>query len=81
LNRDNFDGGVDVRVGLGDSRCIPLKDGAIDAVIGSPPYCTQIDYGVATRPTGGSWRRRGRYQAAAQPNGRNTDDDWRARHR
>ncbi len=50
LHRDNFDGGVDVRVGLGDSRCIPLKDGAVDAVIGSPPYCTRIDYGVATRP-------------------------------
>ena len=50
LHRDNYDGGVDIRVGLGDSRRLPLKDGAVDAVVSSPPYCTRIDYGVATRP-------------------------------
>ena len=50
LHRDNYDGGVDVRVGLGDSRCLPLEEGIVDAVVGSPPYCTRIDYGVATRP-------------------------------
>jgi len=50
LHRANYDGGVDVRVALGDSRQIPLDDDTIDAVIGSPPYCTRIDYGVATRP-------------------------------
>jgi hypothetical protein len=50
LHRDNYDGGVDIRVGLGDSRRLPLEDGAVDAVVSSPPYCTRIDYGVATRP-------------------------------
>jgi hypothetical protein len=50
LHRDNYDGGVDVRVVLGDSRKLPLPDGTVNTVIGSPPYCTRIDYGVATRP-------------------------------
>lgn len=50
LHRDNYDGGVDVRVGLGDSRHLPLEESTVDAVVGSPPYCTRIDYGVATRP-------------------------------
>jgi DNA modification methylase len=50
LHRDNYDGGVDIRVALGDSRRLPLEDGAVDAVVSSPPYCTRIDYGVATRP-------------------------------
>ena len=50
LHRDNYDGGVDVRVELGDSRHLPLEENTVDAVIGSPPYCTRIDYGVATRP-------------------------------
>jgi DNA modification methylase len=34
---------------VADSRNIPLGDGAVDAVITSPPYCTRIDYAVATR--------------------------------
>jgi DNA modification methylase len=50
LHRDNYDGGVDIQVGLGDSRRLSLPESSIDAVIGSPPYCTRIDYGVATRP-------------------------------
>lgn len=50
LHRDNFDGGVDVSVALGDSRRLPLPAASVDAVISSPPYCTRIDYGVATRP-------------------------------
>jgi hypothetical protein len=50
LHRDNFDGGVDVRVELGDSRQLPLEENTVDVVVGSPPYCTRIDYGVATRP-------------------------------
>lgn len=32
-----------------DSRSIPLPDHSVDAVISSPPYCTRIDYAVATR--------------------------------
>lgn len=31
-----------------DSRFLPLQDRAIDLVITSPPYCTRIDYAVAT---------------------------------
>ncbi len=50
LHRDNYDGGVDVEARLGDSRCLDLEDDAVDAVVSSPPYCTRIDYGVATRP-------------------------------
>lgn len=50
LHRDNYVGGVDVRALLGDSRAIQLPDSFVDVVISSPPYCTRIDYGVATRP-------------------------------
>lgn len=50
LHRDNYDGGVDIRVGLGDSRHLSLEDSTVNAVVSSPPYCTRIDYGVATRP-------------------------------
>jgi DNA modification methylase len=34
---------------LADSRLLPVKDESIGAVITSPPYCTRIDYAVATR--------------------------------
>jgi hypothetical protein len=37
-------------VDLASSTSIPLADGAASAVITSPPYCTRIDYVVATRP-------------------------------
>ena len=50
LHRDNYVGGVDIRVGVGNSRRLPLEADSVDAVVGSPPYCTRIDYGVATRP-------------------------------
>ncbi len=50
LHRDNYVGGVDVQVELGDSCSLPLEDDSVDGVISSPPYCTRIDYGVATRP-------------------------------
>jgi len=33
---------------LRDSKCLPLADESIDAVITSPPYCTRIDYFRAT---------------------------------
>ncbi|MBC1410694.1 hypothetical protein IA938_07830 [Listeria welshimeri] len=32
-----------------DSRVLPLADNSIDIVITSPPYCTRIDYAIATR--------------------------------
>jgi hypothetical protein len=50
LHRDNFTGGVDVQVALADSRKLPLASNTVDLVVGSPPYCTRIDYGIATRP-------------------------------
>jgi hypothetical protein len=50
LHRDNYDAGVDIRVDLGDSRSLSLEASSVDAVVSSPPYCTRIDYGVATRP-------------------------------
>jgi hypothetical protein len=50
LHRDNYVGGVDVRALLGDSRTLDLPDSSVDVVVSSPPYCTRIDYGVATRP-------------------------------
>lgn len=50
LHRDNYDGGVDVQGRLGDSRHLDLGANTVDAVVTSPPYCTRIDYGVATRP-------------------------------
>lgn len=39
-----------VTVNLADSTNVPSPDGSIDAVISSPPYCTRIDYAIATRP-------------------------------
>lgn len=50
LHRTHFDGGVDTTVTVGDSRKLALDDDSVDAVVSSPPYCTRIDYGVATRP-------------------------------
>lgn len=36
-------------VALADSRALPLPDGSADAVLSSPPYCTRLDYAMATR--------------------------------
>jgi hypothetical protein len=38
------------RVLQGDSTNLQLADGSIDGVLGSPPYCTRIDYIVSTLP-------------------------------
>lgn len=35
---------------IGSSSDLPLPDKSVDLVITSPPYCTRIDYGVATYP-------------------------------
>lgn len=47
-----FPGGGDgeASIGLGSSTAIPVEDASADACIGSPPYCTRIDYAVLTRP-------------------------------
>jgi len=34
----------------GDSRHLPVRSSSVDAVISSPPYCTRLDYPVATQP-------------------------------
>jgi hypothetical protein len=34
----------------GDARVLPIKDGAVDRVITSPPYLTRIDYAMSTIP-------------------------------
>jgi hypothetical protein len=39
-----------VNIEVASSRAIPLPTNHIDAVIASPPYCTRIDYVVATKP-------------------------------
>jgi hypothetical protein len=38
------------RVSLGNSSQIPLRGSSVSAVVSSPPYCTRIDYAVATLP-------------------------------
>nr|VFK39283.1 MAG: DNA methylase [Candidatus Kentron sp. TC] len=35
---------------IGSSSGMPFEDGHVDLVLTSPPYCTRIDYGVATLP-------------------------------
>jgi hypothetical protein len=39
-----------VEIAVADSGHLPIRDGAAQAVITSPPYCTRIDYAVATLP-------------------------------
>ena len=37
-------------ISTNSSEALPLKDSVVDLVITSPPYCTRIDYAVATMP-------------------------------
>lgn len=39
-----------IGIAVADSAELPLADGSVEAVITSPPYCTRIDYAVATLP-------------------------------
>lgn len=41
--------GCKADVMLADSRSLPLGSCTVDAIISSPPYCTRIDYAIATR--------------------------------
>lgn len=50
LHREAFGAQTSVRLGVGDSRDLPLPDASVGAVVTSPPYCTRMDYGIATRP-------------------------------
>jgi DNA modification methylase len=40
----------EIKIDCADSKSLPWKDGVADAAIASPPYCTRIDYGIATLP-------------------------------
>ncbi|WP_157377855.1 DNA methylase [Burkholderia ubonensis] len=40
----------DVQAKIGNAESIRLSSGEVDAVLTSPPYCTRIDYAVATLP-------------------------------
>jgi hypothetical protein len=35
-------------ISVASSECLPVADGSVDFVLCSPPYCTRIDYAVAT---------------------------------
>lgn len=37
-------------VSKASSRSLPLDSNSVDAIIASPPYCTRIDYAIATSP-------------------------------
>lgn len=37
-------------VSVGDAKALPAHSGSVDIIITSPPYCTRIDYAVATLP-------------------------------
>ncbi|PYV76863.1 MAG: hypothetical protein DMG97_03195, partial [Acidobacteria bacterium] len=39
---------ADFTIGVASSENLPVRRGVIDFVLSSPPYCTRIDYGVAT---------------------------------
>jgi hypothetical protein len=41
---------ADSAIGVASSEKLPVRGGTIDFVLSSPPYCTRIDYGVATSP-------------------------------
>lgn len=49
-NAEAFPENTTFQIDRGSSDSIPLTDGCVDAVISSPPYCTRIDYAVATKP-------------------------------
>jgi hypothetical protein len=39
-----------IDIAVADSGALPIPESSVEAVITSPPYCTRIDYGVATLP-------------------------------
>jgi len=42
--------GPDSTIRVASSESLPVRRGTIDFVLSSPPYCTRIDYGIATSP-------------------------------
>lgn len=43
-------GRANTTIMLASSDRLPMGNGVVEAVIASPPYCTRIDYAVATKP-------------------------------
>ena len=41
---------IECTVGVSSSENLPVRADSVDLVLSSPPYCTRIDYGVATSP-------------------------------
>ena len=41
---------ADFSIGVASSEHLPVQRDTIDFVLSSPPYCTRIDYGIATSP-------------------------------
>ena len=41
---------IECTVGVSSSENLPVRANSVDLVLSSPPYCTRIDYGVATSP-------------------------------
>lgn len=48
LDAANIDSKAHVAVASSDA--LPIRDGSVDLILSSPPYCTRIDYAVATMP-------------------------------
>lgn len=40
--------GLTTKIGLGNAEALCLPTASVDAIVTSPPYCTRIDYAVAT---------------------------------
>jgi hypothetical protein len=49
LNRARVRPESHISIAVGDSRNLPVGDETVDRVITSPPYCTRIDYVIATQ--------------------------------
>ena len=49
IEGDSLTKDSEVNISVGSSDKLPLPDNAVDFVLSSPPYCTRIDYAVATR--------------------------------
>lgn len=50
INPTSDRGAVNSRIVVGDSRSLPNQSNSVAAVVSSPPYCTRIDYAMATLP-------------------------------
>lgn len=49
--RDSFFSSPDagrINIEMGDAKALDIESNSVDAIITSPPYCTRIDYAVAT---------------------------------